>query len=66
MLLNCNCFLNLIEIVNQCRIDKNLNVHGTFRLVENCTDLSFLIRVNPRFLHPRHPRTILFSQAKRR
>ena len=27
----------------------------------NNADLSFLIRVNPRYLHPRHPRSILIS-----
>jgi len=36
-----------------------LNVKDTFRLVYNREDFSFLIRVNPRYLHPRYPRTIL-------
>ena len=31
----------------QCRLVKKLNVKDTFRLVFNCGDLSFLIRVNP-------------------
>jgi len=43
-----------------------MNLNGTYRLDENCKDvtfrfvgyLSFLIRINQRCLHPRHPRTI--------
>jgi len=31
----------------------------SYMTVVNNLDLSFLIRVNPPFLHPRHPRAIL-------
>ena len=42
----------------------NLNRDGTFLLVENCSYLSCLIRVNPCCSQPRHSRTILMK-AKR-
>jgi len=39
--------------LNEVETDGN-NVVGTFRLVENHADLSFLIRINPRCLHQRY------------
>jgi len=53
----------ILLYTKQCRLVKNLNLKDTFRLVYNREDFSFLIRVNPRYLHPRHPRTI-FNFAK--
>ena len=53
----------ILQSMIQCRLVKNLNVKDTFHLVNNREDFIFLIRVNPRNLHPRHPRTI-FNFAK--